>query len=252
MRRMSGRCLTWKFEALAVGAGGHGPYLHGGVVLHPGVAHEGVLLVVERVEDLYGVAPADGLDPNERHGTVQFDDAPVRSVVRDDGTQVVFAVDEFDACLDVVLVVDADHQPRLVEALAVVAADLELDLELAAVVGVVERRVVHGESVVRNPPVVAVRRDGHRQDAVADLPLFGFVVPLHLFQRLGLRGCCGKEHRQHRKQQSFHLQSFALLVRTPFVAAVAGCRPLSERAGICGRGAPAACDNLFFVLPLQR
>ena len=46
-------------EALAVGAGGHGPYLHGGVVLHPGVAHEGVLLVVERVEDLYGVAPAD-------------------------------------------------------------------------------------------------------------------------------------------------------------------------------------------------
>ena len=168
-------------ESVAVGAGTHHAHLNGGVVLQPGVAHEGVLLVVERVEYLDGVEASHGLDPDVGHGPVEGDDAPVGGVVGNHGAEVEFAVDELDAGLDVVFVVDAQHDAGLVESGLVVAGDFDFHFELTAVGGIVEGGVVDGEAVVRDAPVVGLGGYKHGEGFVFDFPLFGLVEPLHFF-----------------------------------------------------------------------
>ena len=93
-------------ETVAVGACCHEADLDGSIVLHPCVAHHDVVLVVERIENLDGVQAAYGLNPDVGYGLVEADDTPVGSVVGDNSAQVVFAVYEFNARLDIVFVVD--------------------------------------------------------------------------------------------------------------------------------------------------
>ena len=69
-------------------------------------------------------------------------------MVRDNRTQIIFSVDILDTRLDIVLVVDAEHQPRLIEARLVVARDLDLDLELAPAKGVEIGRVIDRKAVM--------------------------------------------------------------------------------------------------------
>ena len=69
-------------------------------------------------------------------------------MVRDNRTQIIFSVDILDARLDIVLVVDAEHQPRLIEARLVVARDLDLDLEFAPAKGVEIGRVIDRKAVM--------------------------------------------------------------------------------------------------------
>lgn len=146
-------------EPFPVRAGSHRAHHDRRVVLQPGVAHQRVLLVVERIEDLDGVEPPHGLDPDAGYGLLQRDDAPVGGVVGHHGAEVVLSVHEFDARLDVVFVVDAQHQAGLVEPFAVLSRDPDLGLELSAVGGIIEGSVVYGEPIVRDSPVVALRGD---------------------------------------------------------------------------------------------
>ena len=80
--------------------------------------------------------------------------------------------------------VDAEHQPRLIEARLVVARDLDLDLELAPAKGVEIGRVIDRKAVVRYAPVIGPRRNIHNQSSILDLPVVGLVEPLHLLQSL--------------------------------------------------------------------
>ena len=68
-------------ETVAVGACSHHANFHGAVGLHPCVAHHGVGLVVERIEDLDGVEASHSLDPQCFYRLVKGDDAPVGGVM---------------------------------------------------------------------------------------------------------------------------------------------------------------------------
>ena len=101
--------LELSLETLAVRTCCHHAHHDRCVVLHPAVAHHRVLLVIEGVEYLYGIQTAHSLDPHKRYGFVELDDTPVAGVVGDDGTEVVLAVYKLDTCLDVVLLIYANH-----------------------------------------------------------------------------------------------------------------------------------------------
>ena len=89
-------------EALAVRTSSHHTHLNWSIVLHPGIAHHGVSLVIERVEDFDGIETTNSLDPNVRYRLVEGNYTPVAGLVSHHGTEVVLAVYIFDTCLDVV------------------------------------------------------------------------------------------------------------------------------------------------------
>ena len=140
--------LEGSIEAISVRAGRHETHHDRDVVLQPGIAHHDIFLVVEGIEDFHGIQPSDGLDPYVRDRLVECDDAPVGSLVGDDRAQVELAVHELDAGLDVVLMVNAQHQSGLVETGLVIAGHFHFDFKLSSVGGVIERSVVHGKAVV--------------------------------------------------------------------------------------------------------
>ena len=108
-------------------------------------------------------------------------------MVGDDCTQVVFAVYELDPRLDVVFLVDAEHQTGLVKAHLIVSRNLYLYLKLSSVGGIIERSIVYGKSIVRDTPVVTVRGDRHVKCFSVYFPLLRFVEPLHLLEGLCLQ-----------------------------------------------------------------
>ena len=140
------KTLEISVEAVAVGAGSHYPDHDRAIVLQPSVAHHCVLLVIKRIENFHRIEPTDSLYPYERHGLVQRYDAPVARVMRHDGAEVVFAVHELDTGLDIIFVVDTQHQPRLVETGLIVTRYFHLDLKLPAAQG-----VQNGASSTVNP-----------------------------------------------------------------------------------------------------
>ena len=140
--------LKGGIEAVSVWAGRHETYHDRDVVLQPGVAHHDIFLVVEGIEDFHGIQPSDSLDPYVRYRLVQCDDAPVGSLVGDDRAQVELAVHKLNTCLDVVFMVNAQHQSGLVETGLVVAGHFYLHFKLSSVSGVIERSVVHGKAIV--------------------------------------------------------------------------------------------------------
>lgn len=101
--------LKFGLEAFSVRTCCHHAHHDWRVVLHPAVAHHGVLLVIEGVEYLYGIQAAHSLDSHKRYGFVELDNAPVAGVMGDHCTQVILTINELDACLDVVLLVYANH-----------------------------------------------------------------------------------------------------------------------------------------------
>lgn len=74
--------------------------------------------------------------------------APVRSLMRHHRTQIVFAVYKLDSGLDVVFMVNAQHQTCLVKALLIFSGNLDFHLKLASVSGIIKRCVVYGKSVM--------------------------------------------------------------------------------------------------------
>ena len=104
--------------------------------------------------------------------------------MRDYRTQVVFPIHILNACLDVVLMVDTDHHAGLVITLPIIARNLHFRLKLTAVGRIEKGSVIHGEAIVCDAPIVALRRGEQREFLVFDLPLARLVEPLHLLQRL--------------------------------------------------------------------
>ena len=96
------KMLELHVEALTIGTSSHHTHLNRGIVLHPGIAHQGIGLVVKRIEDLDGIQSAYGLDPNVRYWLIEGDDAPVAGLVSHHGAEVVLAIHIFDARLDVI------------------------------------------------------------------------------------------------------------------------------------------------------
>ena len=96
------KMLELHVETLTVWAGSHHAYLNRSIVLHPGIAHHGVSLVIERIEDLDGIQSAHSLDPDVWHGLVEGYHAPVAGLVSHHGAEVVLAIHIFDARLDVI------------------------------------------------------------------------------------------------------------------------------------------------------
>ena len=76
-----GEILKFGFEAVSVRAGTHYSYHDRMIVLQPRVAHHRVLLIIERVENLYGIQSAHRLNPYERYGFVQWYDTPIARTV---------------------------------------------------------------------------------------------------------------------------------------------------------------------------
>ena len=107
----------------------------------------------------------------------------------DYGAEVILSVYIFNAGLDVVLFVDAEHQTCLVETHLVVAGDFHLHFEFSATCRIEIGGIVDGETIVRDAPIVALRSDLHREAVVFNFPLFRFVEPLHPLQSLGLGEC---------------------------------------------------------------
>ena len=101
-----------------------------------------------------------------------------------DRTQVKFTVDKFNTRLDIILVVDPEHQSRLVETFFIITRYLHFSFKLTTVGGIIERRIIDRKPIMGYAPVIALRRDEHRQRLILNIPLFRFVEPLHLFQRL--------------------------------------------------------------------
>ena len=182
------------------------------VVLHPGIPHQRIFLIVERIENLDGIQAPDSLDPDKRNRLLQRNDAPVARVVGDDRTQVVFAIHKLDTRLDVVLMVDPQHQSGLVVTGPIIARHLYLHLKFATTEGIEEGRIIHRKSIVRNAPVVRLRRHLHRKHMILNSPLSRFVEPLHLLQRLSLtvggRTQTGSRHQQGTTHKLFHIYRF--------------------------------------------
>ena len=145
-------------EAVAVRTSSHHTHLNWSIVLHPGIAHHGVSLVVERIENLNGIETANGFYPDVRNRLVEGNYTPVAGLVSHHGTEVVLAVYIFDTCLDVVFMVDAEHQSSLVETFFVLTGNLYLGFELTAVGCIIERSIIYGETIVRDTPIVALWR----------------------------------------------------------------------------------------------
>ena len=80
-------------EALTVWTCSHHTHLNRSIVLHPGIAHHGVSLVIERVEDFDGVETTNSLDPNVRHRLVKGNHTPVAGLVSDHGADLVLDAD---------------------------------------------------------------------------------------------------------------------------------------------------------------
>lgn len=135
-------------EAVSVRAGCHETYHDRNVVLQPGIAHHDIFLVVEGIEDFHRIQPSDSLDPYVRYRLVQRDDTPVGSLVGDDCAQVELAVHKLNAGLDVVFMVNAQHQSGLVETGLVIAGHFHLHFKLSSVGSVIERSVVYGKTIV--------------------------------------------------------------------------------------------------------
>ena len=85
--------LKFHVEALNVRTSSHHTHLDRGVVLHSGIAHHGVSLVIERVEDFDGVETTNSLDPNVRHRLVKGNHTPVAGLVSDHGADLVLDAD---------------------------------------------------------------------------------------------------------------------------------------------------------------
>ena len=64
------------------------------------------------------------------------------------GAQVEFSVYKLNACLDVVFVVNAQHQAGLVETGFIVSGHFYFDLKFASVGCVIERGVIYGKTIV--------------------------------------------------------------------------------------------------------
>ena len=188
--------LEGRLETIAIGRGRHQAHMNRRVVLKPGITHQDIFLIIVRIEDLDRIEPADRLDPNIRHLLVQRDHAPVRSLVRHDSTQVKFPIDILDTGLDVVLMIDAKHDARLVETTFIVAHNLRLHFELAAIGGIVERRVVDRKAIVRDTPIVTLRGNEHREPIPLDLPTLRLIEPVHFLERLRQTGLDGQDNRQ--------------------------------------------------------
>ena len=131
-------------KTLTVWAGSHHAYLNRSIVLHPGIAHHGVSLVVERVEYFDSIETTNGFDPNVRYRFVEGNYAPVAGLVSHYGTEVVLAIHIFDTCLDVVFMVDAEHQTSLVETYLVVSCNFYFGFELSSIGGIIERGIIYG------------------------------------------------------------------------------------------------------------
>ena len=102
--------------------------------------------------------------------------------MRHDGAEVVFAVHELNTGLDIIFVVDTQHQPRLVETGLIVTRYFHLDLKLPAAQGVQKRGIVHGKPIMGYAPVIGSGSDTHRKRTLFDFPLFRLIEPLHFFQ----------------------------------------------------------------------
>lgn len=89
-------------ESFTVGTSSHQTNLNWGVVLQPCISHHHVSLVVEGIENLYGIQSSDCLYPDIRYGLVEGNDTPVACMVSNDRTQIEFSVDKLDTGLDVV------------------------------------------------------------------------------------------------------------------------------------------------------
>lgn len=135
-------------EAVSVRAGCHETYVYGGVVLKPGISHHDVFLVIERIEYFHGIQSSYRFNPYVRNRLVQCDDAPVGGFVGDYGAQVEFPVYKLNACLDVVLVINAQHQAGLVETGFIISGHFYLDLKFASVSCVIERSIIYGKTIV--------------------------------------------------------------------------------------------------------
>ena len=120
-----------------------------------------------------------------------------------DSAEIVLSVNELDSCLDVVLLVDPEHQSGLVEADLVLTGNLHLNLELASTHGIEERGIINGEPIVGYPPVVALRGHIHSQDIILDRPVFRFIEPLHPVKRLRRQNKIRQEHNKN-KQIALH------------------------------------------------
>ena len=175
-----------RLEAFAVGAGCHRAYHKRMVVLHPESAHHGVCLVVETVEEFDGIQASDGFQPQMRNGIFEGDDAPIRSVVGDDGRDIEESIYIFNAKLHIVFMIQPNHHTRLVKPLAIISADFQLGLELSAIDTIEERAVIHGEAVVGDTPKVGLGRHIHFEHPILDAVRFGLVEPLHLVEMLRL------------------------------------------------------------------
>lgn len=148
-----------RLETVAVGTRGKHTNFHGVICFEPCVAHHVVSGTVEGIEYFYGVAAPDSFDPYVVYGAVEGYDAPVGSIVCNDCAEIVFTVDKFDAGLNIVLVVEADHHAGLVEAHLIITRNFDYCFEFSAILSVIEGSVVDGKAVVRHAPIIAVRCD---------------------------------------------------------------------------------------------
>ena len=133
---------------MTVRTGSHQSHLNGSIVLQPGISHHRIFLVIKRVKDFHCVKSSYRLNPDIRHRFFKGNHAPVRSLMRHHRTQIVFAVYKLDSGLDVVFMVNAQHQTCLVKALLIFSGNLDFHLKLASVSGIIKRCVVYGKSVM--------------------------------------------------------------------------------------------------------
>ena len=178
---LDGEVFKSGIKAIAVRAGPHNPYHNRTVVLHPGVAHHCIFLVIKGIENFHGVQPAHSLYPYKRYGILQRYDTPVARAVGYDSAEIVLSVHELNASLYIVFVIYPQHQSRLVEPGPIVAGYFHFNLEFPSAQGIKERGVIHGKPIMRYPPVISLRSDMHRERVVFYFPLFRFVEPLHFF-----------------------------------------------------------------------
>ena len=137
-----------RFESLSIGTGSHKPHHNRGVVLQPCISHHHILLIVERIEYLHGIEPPYGLDPHKRNRSILRNDAPIAGSMSHDSTEVEFSVNEFDARLNIIPGIDAQHQSRLIETGFVITRHFHFRFELPAVGRITERSVVNRETVM--------------------------------------------------------------------------------------------------------
>ena len=89
-------------EAVSIWTGCKHTDLYRPVLLHPGIPHHFVIFIIKGIKNLYGIKSSDSLYPQFIDWLVKCYNAPVRRMMSDYCTDIIFAIDKFYSGLEII------------------------------------------------------------------------------------------------------------------------------------------------------